>query len=146
MIQPVIDSSYLLRSQSNSRCTGILFHLFLISCTHQRYGDTRLLKGPPDYQLGQSGGLEQATLSVSELPSHTHTFTGTQTRLPTSSQAPNTNSPDGSVPPTFPSGPSRYFDQQGDQTGMDINESLTLGVTGGSQAHENRSPFLGMTI
>ena len=95
---------------------------------------------------GQSGGLQNVTLTTNQLPAHTHAFTGTPTRLPASSQLPNTNSPDGAHPPTYNAGQNLYFDQPGDQRGMEIDESLLIGNTGGNLSHYNVSPVIAVTV
>lgn len=97
--------------------------------------------GLTPYQIGQRGGVEFVTLTQLQMPTHTHIPT-TVGYLPTSSQAPDTNSPDGNSLATFPPGTNAYKTGAGDQTGMAITGDITIGNTGGNQSHENRSPFV----
>lgn len=99
--------------------------------------------GLSPYTLGQVGGTETVTLTTNEMPSHTHTFTvTTPIKIPVSSQAPNTNSPAGGSLATYPVGTNRYVKPAGNTPGMEIDESVTLGIAGGSQPHENIKPYL----
>lgn len=82
--------------------------------------------------LGRTGGQERVALSQSQMPAHTH-----QARA--SSETPDTNSPEGAVPATK----VRTNLYSGDSA--DINMGATaVSNTGGSQAHENMPPFLGI--
>ena len=84
------------------------------------------------YPLGATGGLESVLLNVNELASHTHQpmcSTGRGT----------TGAPAGAVWAGSSSGETLY------QTGSSPDGSMTSGAitpTGGSQAHENRQPYL----
>lgn len=98
--------------------------------------------GGSTYSWGNRGGLENVTLSTSQLPAHTHTFTlPAPTKVPTSSLLPDTNSPDGASPPTYPAGQNRYKAGRGQDRGMELDESIQVGLTGGNIGHENRSPY-----
>lgn len=80
--------------------------------------------------LGQTGGQEQVTLNVSQIPAHTH-----QARA--SSEAPDTNSPEDAVPAQKA---RTYLYNTGDS---DVNMGTTaISSTGGSQAHDNMQPYL----
>ena len=81
---------------------------------------------------GESGGEAAHTLTTAELPAHTHTLTATSangtTPIPTNAllaAANNLYAAPGSLTPLQPA-------------------SVT--TTGGSQAHENRPPFLGLSF
>jgi microcystin-dependent protein len=82
------------------------------------------------YQIGEYAGVEQVTLSTQQMPVHTHPFAA--------STAPGTQSaPAGEVPASGstvliyrPQNPSQALAAQ------------TIGPAGGSQPHENMSPYL----
>lgn len=97
--------------------------------------------GLSTYVLGQRGGVETVTLNETTMPSHTHTAIA-DANLPTSSAAPDTNSPNGNSLATYPAGTNAYKSGAGDQTGMTVLGSIAINNTGGSQAHENRSPYI----
>jgi microcystin-dependent protein len=83
-----------------------------------------------NYQIGEQGGVEQVTLTTSQIPAHTHT-------LMASSDPGNATGPGGNLLSnpfnTFP-----YFPGAGPQQ---LNAS-TLQPAGGSQPHDNMMPFL----
>lgn len=91
-------------------------------------GRTPLHPGP-EFTQGEQGGEQFHTLSQSELPSHTHGAQGS------------------SAPATAASPAGAYWaatEQAGYSTdggGVAMNAAAVANV-GGSQAHENRSPFL----
>ncbi len=103
-------------------------------------GDGRTTFGLPNLQgrvpfhmgngltLGEVGGETAHTLSISELPAHTHTPAG-------SSAAANTSSPVGN-----------YWADAGKTNFNSVsNASMapqSISNVGGSQAHENMSPYL----
>lgn len=83
------------------------------------------------YQIGEMAGVEQVTLTVQQIPNHTHPLTaslanGTQT------------TPGGNVIAQSPGGVKPYLEQDAD-TNMSA-QSMT--PAGGSQPHENCQPFL----
>jgi microcystin-dependent protein len=103
-------------------------------------GDGRVNFGLPNLQgrtpigwnsgfvLGQQGGEQAHTLSISEIPTHTHTFNGS-------------SGPGGT---TIPAG-DMFATYANTYTGAANVTSLiaaTVGSTGGSQAHLNMQPFL----
>jgi microcystin-dependent protein len=80
------------------------------------------------YSLGETGGEEQVTLTVSQIPAHSHVPSGT-------GAAGTTASPAGEV--------------WAAQTRVDVYSSTgnaamgpVLAMAGGNQPHENRSPYL----
>lgn len=81
--------------------------------------------------LGQRGGEQGHTLSISELPTHTHVLNGSNTQATTN--APDTN--------TVLSGstPQNVYGPAANSVAMAANE---IGNVGGSQAHLNMQPFL----
>jgi microcystin-dependent protein len=82
------------------------------------------------FQLAETGGVETVTLTASQIPAHSHAFLG-------STSAANNTNPGGNVmaqsstffpylnaPPTTPMAPG------------------AVGLTGGSQPHDNFMPYL----
>ena len=83
--------------------------------------------GLSQYDLGQVGGSETVTLSVNELPQHTH-------RQPATNAEQTTNRPNGALP------------ARGGVYGAVSDDSL-LGPTtpaGGNQPHNNIQPYLAL--
>ena len=78
------------------------------------------------HTLGEASGTERHTLSISELPTHTHSV-----------QA-NTNAANAGLPT------NNFFSATGAYAGSPNAAMLpsTLTNTGGSQPHENMSPYL----
>ncbi len=82
------------------------------------------------YQIGEMAGTEQETLSIQQIPSHTHPFVA-------STSAATSNSPIGNVVRASPSVDVHY------STNPDTNmNSQAITPRGGSQPHENMQPFL----
>ncbi len=105
-------------------------------------GDGRVNFGLPDLQgrvpmhmgthvLGERGGEQAHTLSISEIPQHVHSLNGSTTQATTN--APDTN--------TVLSGstPQNIYAPAANLIAMAPNE---IGNVGGSQAHLNMQPFL----
>ena len=85
--------------------------------------------GLSQYDLGQSGGTESVTLSLSQIPSHTH--------VPMGSAASATT---GSVSESYWATPRALLYSSSAPSSQMSAEAI--GSTGGSQPHENRKPFL----
>jgi microcystin-dependent protein len=83
------------------------------------------------YQLAEQAGTESVTLTVNQIPIHTHPLTASQG----DGTAPN---PQGNVLAQTPTGIFPYFE---DAPGVNMNASAITPV-GGSQPHENCQPFL----
>ena len=81
------------------------------------------------FQLGEMAGVESVTLSVNQIPTHTHALLGSNT--PAVTQLPAGNTPAQSTGQVYTSASS--------QINMS-NQSIT--PTGGSQPHENLQPYL----
>jgi microcystin-dependent protein len=84
------------------------------------------------YTVGQRGGEQAHTLSISELPTHTHRLSGSASDadvvLPTDNVV------------------GRSSQLYGPPTGLTALEGSTNGVVGGSQAHLNMQPFLTLSF
>lgn len=83
------------------------------------------------YPLAQTAGTEQETLTVQQIPVHTHTLIGT-TALGTQS------TPGGNLLAQTPGGVEPYLEQGADAA----MSSQAISPAGGSQPHENVQPFL----
>src|SRR5215203_3399154 len=77
------------------------------------------------YQIGEMAGTEQETLTVQQIPSHTHPFTA-------SSATGTQNSPNNNVVASSPSVTLFVADSPDNNLAAG-----TVGPTGGSQPHEN---------
>lgn len=83
------------------------------------------------YVVGETGGVEEVTLTTQQLPVHNHaTFASTG--------AGNLNSPAGALPASGPQG--LYSEGTGDAA----LAATAVAPTGGWQPHENRQPFIAM--
>jgi microcystin-dependent protein len=78
--------------------------------------------------LGEQGGEQAHTLTISEVPTHTHTWGATDTAVNASSPASN-----------YLGKASEYNATASNLVGM---YSGVLGIVGGSQAHLNQQPYL----
>jgi len=89
--------------------------------------------GLSSYDLGGTGGVEQVTLTISQLPPHSHQAFG-------STNVATTAAPAGDTWATQTR--ADLFSSSGG-TAM-APQALALAPTGGAQPHENRSPYLVM--
>jgi microcystin-dependent protein len=87
------------------------------------------------HTLGEKGGEQAHTLSIAEIPTHTHTLNGSTTTATTVS--PDTNTVLSS------STPQALYGGASNLVAMAAN---SLGNTGGSQAHLNMQPFLTLSF
>ena len=83
-----------------------------------------------NFPEGQNGGVETVTLSLQQIPTHTHAFLGT------TNQGGSTNPP-GNVVAQI-SGGNAYIE---DTASVPLNAQSMLS-TGGSQPHDNLQPYL----
>ena len=88
------------------------------------------------HTLGERGGEQAHTLSLAELPMHTHTMQATNTPSNTAEVAGTTLLAN--------SAPSEFFTNATDNLGAMNPVSVTN--TGGSQAHLNMQPFLTLSF
>ena len=82
------------------------------------------------YQIGEMAGVEQVTLTTSQIPNHTHALLG-------SSAAATLTSPSGSVV-----GNSAQVSYLSINTAVTAMNAQSISPVGGSQPHENMQPFL----
>jgi len=87
------------------------------------------------FVLGQQGGVEQVTLTVSEIPAHNHPAACATGRG-------NSASPVGNYWSRDPAGHSAAYDTR-DGSAM---AAEAIGSAGGSAPHDNMSPFLGINF
>ena len=83
-------------------------------------------------QLGEKTGTENVTLTVNQLPSHSH-------RLGYHSGRADATSPVNNTPATSASGDRQFA---GSPTSLTAMSSTAVSNTGGSRQHNNMSPFL----
>lgn len=88
------------------------------------------------HTLGERGGEQAHTLSVAELPTHTHTMQATNTPSNTAAVAGTTLLANAA--------PSEFFTNATDNLGAMNPVSVTN--IGGSQAHLNMQPFLSLNF
>lgn len=105
--------------------------------------------GLPNYTLGEVTGRQSTTLSLSNLPNHTHTLTGTPTitvNQPCNTGLGETGEPDGLYPATPSAG--EMYGTTSDDTMKSYNlapvSNLVAGVSGSSQPVALGSPYLGI--
>jgi len=84
--------------------------------------------GLSQYRLGEQGGEETVTLTVNQMPAHSHSLNG-------SSEAPTDTDPTGNVPAS-PSRQKLY----GASANVQMDESA-IGYSGGGQGHNNVQPY-----
>jgi microcystin-dependent protein len=100
--------------------------------------------GMANYQLGQVGGNEQATITGLQMPVHTHQFvsaSGAPYAFPT---AGNQNTPVSNVPAALAGGHSAYATAaSGTVLGSSSTPAMTP-IAGNSQPIDIRSPYMAM--
>jgi|SRR4051812_19889473 microcystin-dependent protein len=96
--------------------------------------------GLSSYVLGELSGVESVTLISTQMPAHNHVVTINAAEAPQTV----TDNPKGAVMAGSASGPQVYGSAPDGATQMN-GGMATAGIAGGSQPHENRSPFLCLT-
>lgn len=86
------------------------------------------------HTLGERGGEQAHTLSIGEIPTHTHTVMGTTSTA--DQAAPTSNA-------LADSNPNNLYNQPNNLISL---SPATVGNTGGSQAHLNMQPFLTLSF
>ena len=98
--------------------------------------------GLSNYRLGERGGVQSVTLTVAQMPSHGHTATATATLSGTNALG-NSAVPGGNT--LASKGRTNIYSTNAPDVDMhadSVNVTASVANTGGSQAHENRMPFL----
>lgn len=92
------------------------------------------------HTLGERGGEQAHTLSIAELPTHTHVFNGSSagasTNVPTNNLLARGQASNGN--------PINYYDTA--STNLAALNAGSITNTGGSQAHLNMQPFLTLSF
>lgn len=104
--------------------------------------------GVPSYNLGEKGGVEGVTLSLAEMPMHTHTILSTPSnskmRYANGSSSGDSASPAGKYAAIVP-GLKQYGKTASvNKTGAVIKGSTP--IDGGNQPHNNMQPSLGVNF
>ncbi len=86
------------------------------------------------HTLGERGGEQAHTLSIAEIPTHTHVVRGTKSTA-------NLPTPTGNA--LADSNPNNLYNTAANLTSLTAS---TVGNTGGSQAHLNMQPFLVLSM
>ena len=87
--------------------------------------------GPTNYTMGQIGGSESVTLQITQMPAHSHTVNAVTSDG-------NQNTPTNTLPAD-----TKILDKEySDATANTTMKSTMINPSGGSQAHENRPPFV----
>jgi microcystin-dependent protein len=89
------------------------------------------------HTLGETGGQQSHTLTISELPQHAHAVNATTTQADQNSNGP--------APAVMPA-QSNFSFLYGAPTNLQPMAPNALGSIGGSQAHPNMQPFLALTF
>lgn len=102
--------------------------------------------GLSDYRQGQAQGRESMTLTVNELPSHTHTAAPHSHEVGVTSAGPDTSSPAGSLLPTYPAARQAYASgatADGAMASGSVTENTaTVNATGGNMDFSIMQPVL----
>ncbi len=91
--------------------------------------------GLDNYSVGQKGGVERVTLSIEEIPSHSHTGSAQLAGADPITRGTGTDAPKDAVP-----GVGGVYGTAANTTMKPAD--VETNNTGGDQAHENRQPFL----
>lgn len=103
-------------------------------------GRIPVIANPP----GQKGGSEAVTLTVAQIPAHTHTFSVEPSNASGNSvigALPSTSAKPSVAPATAPAAPNLYAAAG---TAPATLAPGFIGAAGGGQGHENRQPYLAL--
>ena len=92
---------------------------------------TGQLSGGGNYVIGQTGGAEIVTVTLSQYPNHRHPLEAT-------TATGNANTPAGG----FLAGSQNIYTTNAPQAADALNSSAVSMSAGGNQPHENRQPYL----
>lgn len=115
----------------DGKTTFALPNLQGLAPVHQGQGH-----GLTNRHIGETGGVSKVSLTLSEMPTHTH--------MPNTTAAPTTNDPTGAI-----------WSNTSGRTGTPVYSTTSdgaqlsdqaIGLTGNNEAHNNRQPFLGLTF
>ncbi|KLI63010.1 hypothetical protein AAV99_12070 [Aurantiacibacter marinus] len=95
-------------------------------------------QGGATYQIGSRSGTETNTLTVNQMPSHSHTA-----GLSVNALESNTNQPARSYPAVGPAGTNTYYRGQKPPYFL-AADAFTIFPTGGNQSVNNMQPYLTM--
>jgi microcystin-dependent protein len=94
---------------------------------HQGQGN-----GPSNYVMGQTGGEETVTLTINQIPAHNHSIAG-------ESSVGSTNNPAGGIWAS-----QSHLNVYSSSFGNTAMNPGSVSTAGGSQPHDNRSPYLAL--
>jgi microcystin-dependent protein len=103
-------------------------------------------QGSSTYTLGQVGGADSVTLTVNNIPAHTHTVSNVSISAPTGASATQASPVGGYFAPN-PSNADRFGPGTDEQmavtpfSDMTASGTYTTGNTGGSQPYDKRMPY-----
>jgi len=97
--------------------------------------------GLPSIALGEVAGEPSHTLLVTEMPAHNHT---TQAQVNASSAGGDSGSPANAYPAASSTRDGIYATGAHDVTMKPDTVQVTVGMSGGSQPHNNMQPYLGL--
>lgn len=99
--------------------------------------------GAITYQIGEMGGTESETLTIQQIPSHSHAATGKITIPVRGDSVGHLVSPINNAIAVSPN--KKFFSKTGSASGimapLDLGNSTVM-TSGGSQPHENMQPFI----
>lgn len=104
--------------------------------------------GLSSYFIGQSGGVENLTLTAQEIPSHAHTLTAAGT-LKAKNAGGNSQTPAGNAPAAESEGATATYSSATPNAsmragGVTFTGAANVASVGGGATHENRMPTLAM--
>jgi len=96
--------------------------------------------GLSNYVIGETGGFENVTLNINQMPSHIHT-------MQANSASATVSTPSSNVPASLASPFSGFWVAPANITGSPLSmNTAALTPAGGTQPHENRMPILAINF